>query len=336
MNKKVAKYLGIILGLVMLLVIEYYSKYAVNYFFHVVYSLLSMYAIINYPLKKGVVLSALITIGSLIKFIELLLIQPTQGNIAMLVFFFVIQILILVIAIVAKSYWIENDKSRRLYKELLETYKQLEVFSNEIKELTLVETRTKIARDLHDTLGHDMTGLIMQLEMASRFMAQEDTDKSKELLEGAKKTARESLGKVRQIVDTLKKDGAVEWAIQSIYELVNAFAAKTNTKIMCDIRGEKEASIEVGAALYRIVQESLTNAIRHGRATQITIAIEYLENEIIFEISDNGSGCQALIMGNGLKGMKERVETLKGRIDFEYEDQFKIKGQLPNRVKKSI
>lgn len=323
------KYVSLFIITCCIILIEMSSKYAVNYFFHTIYILIIMYVIINYSKKQSILISIILTIASFAKFLELLIIQPTQGNISMFLFFFILQVLIFISIYLAKNYWEESYKTKIIYKELQNTYKQLQAYSIEIKQLTMVEERTKIARDLHDTLGHDMTGLIMQMEMASRFLDNGDVIKGSQLLVEAKQSVRESLTTVRKIVDTLKNTEIIEWTNSSIYELTDNFGRKTNTNIQCDIRGEKNVKPDIGITLYRIIQEALTNAIRHGKANQVSIRIVYKNEYITFDIHDNGSGCKNIRAGNGLKGMNERVKLLNGILEFESNNGFTLKGKIP-------
>jgi signal transduction histidine kinase len=289
-----------------------------------------MFIIFNYSKRQGLILSLILMLSSIIKFIELIWIQPSQANIAISMFFLVIQLLIVLVGFFAKIYREENTMTRVLNNELIQTNKQLIRYSDEIKQLTKVEERANIARDLHDTLGHEMTGLIMQMEMVSRMLQNNKVDDGLKILEDAKKSARGSLSKVRQIVNTLKNDAEIEWTKNSLYSLINDFSKKTNTLIEFNMNGEKNIKPEVGIALYRSIQESLTNAIRHGEASKIEVIINYLENKVTFNIRDNGKGCKNIIKGNGLMGMTERIDFLKGEISFNnLENGFSVKGLIP-------
>lgn len=328
-KKKAVQYVLTILWTFLLVIIEFNSKFAINYFFHSMYLLVLMVVIFKYEKKAGLILSGLLLIGSTVKFIELLTIQPTFSNIAVFIFFFIIQLLVLLVALFAKGYREENQKTETLYRELLETNRQIKAYSHEIKKLTMVEERTKIARDLHDTLGHDMTGLIMQMEMSSRHLTQGHSEEGLQLLEEAKKSARESLAKVRQILDTLKNDKEMEWTNTSVYELAQEFERKTHTKIKCDISGERSVKPDIAITLYRIVQEALTNSVRHGQVTLIQVNITYHEEFLTFSIQDNGKGNMNFIKGNGLNGMCERINRLKGEVSFSGKKGFRIEGKLP-------
>lgn len=317
------------ISLILLATLEMNSKYAINYYYHSIYFADLFGVFLKYPKKPAMYLSFIISIFSTVKFIELLLIQATSANIALFVFFTIIQILIILVIIFAKNYWDENAITQELYCELLDTNKQLQLYSDEIRQLTMVEERTKIARDLHDTLGHDLTGLIMQMEITSRLFNNNQLVEGMDNLEKAKKSARASLSKVREILSTLKDEERTEWTHKSLYQLVEEFQKKTNIEIECIISGYSSLNPDMGVSLYRIVQEALTNSARHSKSEKILIQFIYKENEIAFNIVDNGNGNGVIIKGNGLKGMEERVALMGGEITFENNKGFRIKGFLP-------
>lgn len=312
-----------------LLGIEIYSKYTVNYFFHTLYLLLIFYVIVSYQSIIGIIISGVITVLSFVKFIQLILIEFTFANISLMVFFGSFQILIVFIGIFLRVYKEKNDKMKVLYDELLESHNQLKIYAKEIKELSQIEARTMIARDLHDTLGHELTGLIMQMEMAASYLEDGDMLESRNMLTASKKSARGSLIQVRQIVETLQSTHDIPWEKSSIDELVNDFANKTSCKIDLEIIGNKVIKPEQGIVLYRVIQESMTNAVRHGKAKHININVEYGEKGVEFIISDDGIGCTNVIESNGLKGMIERLREVKGYIEYDGNKHFIVKGYIP-------
>ena len=314
---------GILLGA------EVYSKYALNYFMHTLYIMLIFYNIASITSRSGIAISLVITLVSFVKFIQLILIDNTFANLALMVFFGSVQLLVVVIALFLKVYQEETRKTKTIYKELLETHNQLKAYASEIKELSRVEARALIARDLHDTLGHELTGLIMQMEMASTYIDQKDLDQGKDLLNSAKVSARESLVRVREIVDTLKNHGDQDREVRSIESLTQAFSQKTACDVDLKCKGKGKLDPQRSQVLYRIVQESLTNAVRHGHATRVMVTLIYGSEKVQFDIEDNGLGCESIVMGNGLGGMVERLKEVGGHIEVEGIPSFKVWGELP-------
>jgi len=319
----------VILTILAIAYLEYYAKYAVDYFYHSLYIVLIIYVLVFFDKKEGIIIAVVTTIVSYIKFAQMLWIQPNIGNLSLFIFYLVIQILVLIVAVIARSYYEESRKTNAIYLQLLDTYKQLEVSSKAIERLSMENERTKIARDLHDTLGHDMTGLIMQIEMGTRLLESNQQLEGLEQLEGAKKSARDSMAKVRQIVQTLKTGDQEKWSLSSVEILTQTFSDKTGVKIELTIVGEHHINPDVSIALYRLIQESLTNSVRHGKAKHVNILIEFDESGLRIRIHDDGTGCKKLEYGNGLKGMKERIGYLSGNVEFICKNGFTVIANIP-------
>lgn len=319
------------LKIAIMLLIEMNSKYAVNYFVHAIYLSIIIEAIFYLPKTKNIIICTMVFLASMYKFVNLLMINPSFSNRSQMYLFALINIFIIVVMIFAKHHQEEKTKVDELYHKLLGAHEQLQQYADRIKSLTVVEERNRIARDLHDTLGHNLTGLIMQLEMTSTMM-DEDMDVAKELMEQSKGTSRDSLKKVREIVEAFKEDSKVYTNLDEMHRLVHDFASKTGTDITLEITGEAEPlSPEVYITIYRIVQESMTNAVRHGRAEEVHVGIHQEEHMMTFHIEDNGSGCKKVIEGYGLRGMRERIELLGGSMSMSYSHKqgFSIEGSIP-------
>lgn len=328
--KEHSKIISIILCLkiLIILLIEINSKFAINYFIHAVYLLVIIESTSLLSFRSSMIINCLAFIISIYKFLNLISFNNSISNISQMFLFILINSLVIVVLGFAKYHLEEKSKIDNIYKELLRAHYKLKDYAEKIKELTTIEERNRIARDLHDTLGHDMTGLIMQLEMTSSMM-DKDVDAAKGLMEDSKVTARNSLKKVRKIVETFKDESKIYSDIGAINELVDDFSNKTGVKIKFYVKGDKVAlSPDVYITLYRIVQESMTNAVRHGEATKIKIIIMYEKDVIRFTITDNGVGCDNVCEGYGLKGMRERVALLGGYIDYRNECGFEVMGEI--------
>jgi signal transduction histidine kinase len=181
-----------------------------------------------------------------------------------------------------------------------------------------------------------MTALIMQLQMAEH-LHREDAARAAELLASAVGTAKDSLSGIREVVETLRGDETADKK-GAIRLLTAEFAEKTGAAIRLNIvEGGEGAPFEnpsgiknpaADMALYRIVQEALTNAVRHGKATEISVDIKYLSREIHFRISDNGTGASEIKEGFGLKGIRERAEAFGGKVAIESGQGFSIEGVI--------
>lgn len=330
-------YLSFYLDLAFIFFIEQNSRLLINYFFHSFYIIILLEAALTLKLKKGITFGVAAVLISLIKYGFLIYYKFNLANVSQMAFFLLVNVLILVIAGFAQHNREERQKKDILYRELLDTHRQLKQSTDEVNRLTVVEERNRIARELHDTLGHNMTALIMQLQMTDHIF-KEDAEKAEELLLNSIKTARDSLSGIREVVETLGAFDMSEHSVSEIRSLITEFAEKTGAVIQLTITDEREENLPdtqadvhnsaVNMALYRIVQESLTNAVRHGKATEILVKIDYTSNEIDFLIRDNGVGAEVFQEGFGLKGIRERVAAFGGEITFESGQGFTVRGIL--------
>lgn len=320
--------LSFLVDIVLVYLLEHNSRFLINYFFHSFYIIILLEVSLTIKRDKSLVISIITVAVSLVKYILLISYKSNLANLSQLAFFLLLNALILVTVNFAQYNKEEKEKKDLLYTELLKTHKKLREYSDKVEELAVIEERNRIARDIHDTLGHNMTALIMQMEMSSHMM-EEDVDKAKELIESAKQMARQGLVSVRTVVETLRGDEK-EKEMNSIKELINEFCDASGIEGYLEIIGEPiRIHPDIGKALYRIIQEALTNAVRHGRATKIEVKLTYKDEGISFVVADNGIGGKDLKEGYGLKGMKERMYTLNGEVEFISEDGFVVKGYMP-------
>ncbi len=319
--------------IMMVFLLEYNSKYMINYFLHSLYILILLEATLTLSRKRGFIVGAITVIASLVKYLILIYYKSNFSNISEMSFFILINIFVLVTINFAQYHKEEKEKKEELYSELLKVHKSLQEYYKKKKKLTIVEERNRIARDIHDTLGHSMTAFIMELEIIYRLI-DKDNEGAKDLMKKAKQSAREGLTKIRQIVETLDPNEQAPLGIQSIQELIDGFANRTGVEVTFEIEGDiVKTSPTINIALYRLVQEALTNAVRHGNASFIQVKIKYKVNKIEFVVINNGS-CEPINKeGYGIKGMKERIYSLNGELQFIIDDIFTIKGSIPLEVK---
>lgn len=330
-----------------LIILEYNSKFSMNYLYHVLYFMIVLIVVAYIEYKEGIILASIVTLASYIKFIQLISIEMNQVNISNFVFYAVIQILLITTIFIAKAYYSKSIKTKDLYRQLLDAYQKLDVYSHGIKILSAKEERTSIARDLHDTLGHELTGLIMQLELSKYNIDEGNDTLAHQYLDEGISNARNSLTRVREIVDTLKNSEKVVFAIQSLVELTSEFTKRTNIEVELNLNDDKTIAPEQLLILYRIIQEALTNTAKHSQSDIVKINISHLEEGISFTIEDmitkksifnKTKKIQKITKGNGLIGMEERISEVNGTISFyKYSGSnvcFLIEGIIPKRMGK--
>lgn len=204
---------------------------------------------------------------------------------------------------------------------------ELQATQQLLAESSRMTERLRIARELHDLLGHDLTALSLNLEVASHLTGQE---RAREAVTKAQQIAKHLLGDVRESVSTLRGETAIDVS-SSLRTLV---AGITRPHIHLTIPNNLAITDPRRAqALLRCVQEVTTNAMRHAHAAHLWIELVPVEGGIQVQARDDGSGVQQVHLGNGLRGMRERFEEMGGRLDFRsgLHQGFVVTGWLPER-----
>jgi len=202
--------------------------------------------------------------------------------------------------------------------ELEAAHTRLQEYTNQVEDLSAMRERNRIAREIHDTLGHSLTLLSVQLETATRLEERCDDGLHEELLE-ARRVARECLTDVRHSVAALRPDSAIVGSFnEALRRLVAEFEMTCHeTEITLDLEEATHTlSPELRMALYRCAQEALTNIRKHASATKVLLRLSTSEEQAELTVLDNGQGCTSQdgrsVSGFGLLGMRERVMLLDG------------------------
>lgn len=190
--------------------------------------------------------------------------------------------------------------------------------------------RKRLAREIHDTLGHALTGIAAGID-ACIAMIDINPNATKQQLLLVSKVVRQGIGDVRNSLNKLRPGALEEHGFKKAVEkMIEEFSSVSDLDICLrydldkiDFENTKED------ILFRIIQESITNALRHGMATHIDVHF-YQENKTLFlEIKDNGKGCEDIHYGFGLKQMKERVAIINGEVEFDGHDGFMTVVKIP-------
>lgn len=209
------------------------------------------------------------------------------------------------------------DKLRISEEKLIKANKELEQYSKTIEELTLHRERNRVSRELHDSVGHTLSTLIIQLQ-AIKTIASIGSREVAPMLEEIISFTKNSLVNVRRTVRELRPlEFEVYQGIFPIEKLIKNFEKMTGVNVKLILSKEKwEMTSTQSDYLYRIVQESLSNSLKHGNAKNIQISIQFLKDKIYSQIKDDGNGCVSYKDSIGLKGIRERVEELRGTLDI--------------------
>lgn len=224
-----------------------------------------------------------------------------------------------------------------LYHELQNANRQLSEYADMAEKMAQTNERNRIAREIHDTLGHRLTGIIAGLDacLALTDVAPQEVKKQLEVLADV---SREGIKEVRRSVSELRPDAVERFSLNAaIRKMVTDMGRLSDTQIYFDAGDEKlEFGEDESNIIYRIIQESITNAIRHGHAGQIWVTLKRIDGEVLLEIRDDGIGCNEIKNGFGTRHMKERIEMLGGTIFFDGQKGFKVTAHIPIRWGESI
>lgn len=180
--------------------------------------------------------------------------------------------------------------------------------------------RIRVAREVHDTVGYSLTAVAVQLRVA-REMA--ETPDLKNRLEQLEQLVRLTLKDIREQVTALRHrsddERPITWTTRW-RRMCKSFTDSTGIRVNAEIQPELAAVDDpIGEVIYRILQETLTNAYRHGRATYVHVQLTWRGDlgQLLLHVSDNGIGCTKPTLGNGLRGIEERVSALRGSVEWD-------------------
>lgn len=221
----------------------------------------------------------------------------------------------------------EVKEKNKLYEQLLIQYRKLKRISVEQEELARSEERTKIARDMHDSVGHKLTALLMQLEVLN--LQHDDTE-----ISHVKQLARESLEETRHAVRQLKVNETS--GIQSVIQLIRKLEIESRLIIRFTLeKGVLSLPLtnRQSVVLYRVLQECLTNAMKHSESKEVdvTLSLNSLQH-VQYSVKNKVFSNYPIIQGFGLTNMKERLQEIGGDLRIiKSEQQFVVEGSFPLR-----
>jgi two-component system sensor histidine kinase DesK len=205
---------------------------------------------------------------------------------------------------------------------------QLEDANKRISELVKLKERQRIARDLHDTLGQKLSLIGLKSDLAEKLISK-NPNKAKAEMKDVSQTARSALKEVREMV-TEMRGTRLEDAMMLVEQILKA------AQIEFHLQGEvklNHTSLMNENVLSMCIMEAITNAVKHSKATNCTIAIEPTLSELVVSVKDNGIGMPKTYLasrGNGIRGMKERLEFVNGCLSISSEEGTSIVIKVPN------
>ncbi len=188
----------------------------------------------------------------------------------------------------------------------------LEQYVSQVERITLLEERDRLSKDLHDTMGHSYTSIIMGMETLRMELKSKEGEQQ---LDSLLQLARNSMEEVRLYLHQLDLSQESLPLATTLQQLTEEFKKHVKVNVRTRIIGEEYmVSKQSKMTLYRSLQESLTNAVRHGHSTEIIVSLHFEPQQIRLDVQDNGCGVEEWEDGFGLTAMKERVSQSQGRV----------------------
>lgn len=206
-------------------------------------------------------------------------------------------------------------KLRESEDELIKTNEDLELYVESIKELTALQERNRISREIHDSIGHSLSTIIVQLGAVEKI-AEKNGQKAATMAKNLRMFTKSGLEEVRTALRELKpKDVDNLKTLLLIESLTTNFSKLTGIKVNFRFSKSKwDLDESISLVIYRAVQEFLSNSARHGKPKEIKIFLHFDSDIVILTMEDDGVGAEKITQGMGLGGLTERVHELGGQI----------------------
>jgi len=225
----------------------------------------------------------------------------------------------LVFIVVFTQVAVGEEKARkqveRLLSELQESNRQLSEYSLKVEELAVVEERNRMAREIHDGLGHYLTTVNVQIQAALATLEKKPS-RAREMLQKASLLSQEALEDVRNSVATLRapmdENLPLEQIIRKVLKSCECETLETNFMLL---GSERPVSPQARFTIFRTAQEAVNNVQKHSHASNLWVALDFrTEKETRLSIKDDGIGSVTVDGGFGLLGLRERARFVNGEL----------------------
>lgn len=245
------------------------------------------------------------------------------------------------IAIMSLMFLIRNTRRERIHikklnDELTIQNLKLQEYASKVEELTLSAERTRVAQDLHDSLGHYLMAISMHLDILEKTI-HTSPDKAINVIKKSKEIVKNSISELRNTVFELKEDKEDKSFALAISELTSNLSTLNELTFNIDINKEIETYTPfLKDVLYKTIKEALTNGIKHGHSKVFNINLSISKTNIILSIKNNGITPSDIIKSNGLKGIEERLSLINAKAEFnKLNHGFEVLVKIPIRKEKT-
>jgi signal transduction histidine kinase len=214
-----------------------------------------------------------------------------------------------------------SAEGERLTERLEEANQRLRNYALQIEELAISKERNRLAREIHDGLGHYLTSINMQIR-ASQAVRQKDPEHADQAMEKARVLTQQALTDVRSSVSALRADPAESMPLEEmIAETIKNCEVAGVDAVFKTLGIPRPVSPQAHLTLFRAAQEGVNNICKHAQADHAWITLDYCdEDHILLTVQDNGKGSTSTNSGFGLMGLRERVHLLNGELKISSAD----------------
>ncbi len=209
-----------------------------------------------------------------------------------------------------------REETERLLRDLKDAHHRLQAYAVEVETLSVARERQRLAQDVHDSVAHVLTGLLVQLQAVRRIL-QADATAAGARLATLEEAARRGLDDVRRAVRAMRPEHLEGvGGIEAMRRLCDQFAERTGIRVNFIIAPALHPGPVHEVLLYRTLQECLTNAARHGRASTVWATLEAKDGRVLLRVRDDGIGATDAQPGMGIGGMQERAQAAGGSFSY--------------------
>lgn len=307
--------LWFLVDIIFAIIINYYYKGVILklYYLSIIF-LINMY----YNAFKAFVFTAIVAVSDAV-FIGVLKNHQSLGDFMNWIIIYAVFFLLLYILRQAIE---QNDRINDIKESLLiktvdgvNYNRSLTKAYDKVEELTRVNERISISREIHDTVGHTLTTALAELQ-AGLLIMDRDLGESKEKISQGTEQVRKALREMRKAVRTYVDEDRYNY-YDELFLLIEETKKLCDLKVIASIEDFSKESKTIQKTVYRVVQESFTNGVKHGKATSFIITTKYVNGVLNLFVGNNGEGVSVINKGFGLSSMEERVKIASGEINFE-------------------